>query len=69
MILRCATAAIAALVASLALGSIAMAAGTSAPPVGPPPGGPCIRPHPVCQIVNGQQVCTTPKPIPGCGGG
>jgi len=68
MPLRYVTTSGAALLAALALGSVAMANGGS-PPASGPSGGPCVRPHPVCQIVKGKQVCTTPPPAPNCPGG
>jgi hypothetical protein len=58
----------AALLTALLLASAAAAAGSPAPVRGPT-GGPCAPPHPKCTIVKGKQVCTTPKPVPGCGGG
>ncbi len=65
MISRFAAAAAAAMLASLAPGSVAMAIGGVhgiANPCPPPP-------PPKCKIVNGKKVCTPPpKPSQGCGG-
>ena len=66
MTLKSAAVAVTAMLAASAIGGAAMAAGGATAPAGP--SGSCPHPHPKCQLVNGQQVCTT-KPAPPCTGG
>jgi hypothetical protein len=66
MTLKLTAVAAAAMIAASGFGGAAMATGAGTAPQGP--SGSCPQPHPKCQLVNGQQVCTT-QPAPPCTGG